>query len=963
MSRALVVVLAGVGVFLYAGAIVLLVGNETSGHDSPAVVALVAGISFVVTGIVATARRPENRTGPLMLAVGYLWSLGALQEANGSVPYTLGFVLGQLAFGPLAQLLLSFPTGVLETRGARRLVAAVWAVVALFPVAIALVSPELLHRCEDCPENAFLVWESQTLGDALELTFVVAAIALAAAIGWVLVGRYRAASPPLRRVLAPVYAFSLLTLAFLIVANALFVFWEAGGFGFWLVSIVFLGCVPVAFLGGLLRSRLARGAVASVVVQIGDGVPLRDALANALGDPSLSIAYWSDRQRAWVDEEGRRLAEPLAGDGRLASYVEHDGRRVAALVHDVSLADHQPGLIEAVSAAASLQLANERLRAELRSQLALLDTAVNTAPSLLTVVDTEGRIRNFNRAVERALGVEDPERIRGQYVWDVFMDPSEREELRARFRAAAPDFAPAVHENAFTNARGERLVIQWSSAPIVEDGRVVAVVAGGLDVTERKRREEELQRERDSTDTLVQTIPTLIVVTDEAGAVLFHEGRAGINRAVQETLGWRDENVGGRPLVELVHPDDAAAVEEARAAALAGPTTEERESRWRHADGRDVVVAWRATQIPDPSELERRLVLFSGTDVSERKRRELQLQQQRHFVDIIGESVPSLLAVVDTEARIRPDSLNRPFRETFGWTSEEATGRSFLDLVDPRDQYAVLMAIAAAANGVERTDLEARWLPRDGTAPRTVAWTATPLPDVADRPLVLISGTDITERKLQEEEIRASRARIVQAADEARRRLERNLHDGAQQRLVSLSLSLRLAQAKLDRDPAAAGAILGAAREELGHTIDELRELARGIHPAVLTERGLGAALEGVVARTPLPVELELPGERLPAPVEAAAYYVVSEALTNVAKYAGASAAHVRVRRDDELELVTVEVADDGAGGADPAQGSGLRGLADRVAALDGTLLVESPAGAGTRIVATIPVRDAVLAT
>jgi signal transduction histidine kinase len=245
--------------------------------------------------------------------------------------------------------------------------------------------------------------------------------------------------------------------------------------------------------------------------------------------------------------------------------------------------------------------------------------------------------------------------------------------------------------------------------------------------------------------------------------------------------------------------------------------------------------------------------------------------------------------------------------------------------------------------------------------PVIVAWTATPIPGHRGTPLVLISGVDVTLRKRQEEEIRASRARIVQAADDARRKLERNLHDGAQQRLVSLSLSLRLAEAKLASDPKQAGEILAGARDELAFAVDELRELARGIHPAVLTERGLAAALEGVVARTPLPVELELPGLRLPDQVEAAAYYVVSEALTNVAKYAGASAAHVRVLHDEELELVTVEVSDDGAGGADPGQGSGLRGLADRLAALDGTLDVESPAGEGTRVRAAIPVRDAVL--
>jgi PAS domain S-box-containing protein len=199
------------------------------------------------------------------------------------------------------------------------------------------------------------------------------------------------------------------------------------------------------------------------------------------------------------------------------------------------------------------------------------------------------------------------------------------------------------------------------------------------------------------------------------------------------------------------------------------------------------------------------------------------------------------------------------------------------------------------------------------------------------------------------EELGASRARIVQAGDEERRRLERNLHDGAQQRLVSLALMLRLAARRHpdDEDLARAG-------EELSHALQELRELARGIHPAVLTERGLEPALRALADRAPVPVELDfVPTSRLPGPVEAAAYYVVSEALTNVAKYAGASL--VRVRVDQNGSSALIEIADDGAGGADPRGGSGLRGLADRVEALGGRLTVESPPGAGTTLRAALP--------
>jgi signal transduction histidine kinase len=212
---------------------------------------------------------------------------------------------------------------------------------------------------------------------------------------------------------------------------------------------------------------------------------------------------------------------------------------------------------------------------------------------------------------------------------------------------------------------------------------------------------------------------------------------------------------------------------------------------------------------------------------------------------------------------------------------------------------------------------------------------------------------EITDRKRQQQELEESRQRIVAAGDEARRKLERNLHDGAQQRLVSLSLSLRLVQSQLRKHPGAAEEMLDASREELAQALEELRELARGIHPAVLTDRGLEAALEALAARAPLPVEIEGGHDQLPPAVEAAVYYVVSESLANVTKYAQASAVKVTVERLNGSALVVV--ADDGVGGADPLRGSGLRGLADRVASLRGKLAIHSPPGAGTQVRAEIP--------
>jgi signal transduction histidine kinase len=209
------------------------------------------------------------------------------------------------------------------------------------------------------------------------------------------------------------------------------------------------------------------------------------------------------------------------------------------------------------------------------------------------------------------------------------------------------------------------------------------------------------------------------------------------------------------------------------------------------------------------------------------------------------------------------------------------------------------------------------------------------------------------ELRARVEELRASRAQLVEAVDAERRRLERDLHDGAQSRLVALSLLLGSARTRAAGDPELA-ALLHRAQEELHRGLDDLRELARGIHPAVLTERGLGPALEALASVVHVPVTVEVDGDlRLPGPVESAAYFVVSEALANVAKHARATHATVAVRLANGR--LTVDVTDDGVGGADAAHGSGLRGLADRVAALDGTLSVESPEGGGTRLHAELP--------
>jgi PAS domain S-box-containing protein len=1077
VSRLAVGVILAAAVVCAAGAAAIA---ATSDHadKSPALIVAVsaAGLSFIVSGLIARLRSPANATGLLMIAVGFLWYADALTWSNNKWVFTAGVIFAGAAFGPFAQLILSFPSGQLTSRFHRWLVGTTWFLI-LVPATVALiVAPQPFPDCEDCPDSAIAAVDANWLGRAIIAGLSVAVIALVAVFLIHLLRRYRAASPPLRRALGPVVLTSVVALTVYLVAAPLWFFSEGSAEVAAVVFVALFGLVPLSFLAGVLRSKLARGSVAGLLIALGQRTPLRDALAEALGDPSLEVGYWLERESRFVDADGRTL-EVDRGAGRATTLVEREGRRVAALVHDAMLTD-DPELVHAVAAAAALALDNERLTAELRAQYQVLITAVNTSPALLAVLDTDGRIRNFNNAVEVATGVTDGEQLRGTYFWDVFIDPREREAVIARFEAAAPDFPPSEYENWFVNARGDELVIAWSSAPLHdESGRVVGIVSGGLDITERHRHAAELERERAFLNAIANNAPSLLALIDENGTVV----ERATNPAFERLLEYAPDETGGGLFWErYVDPAEADEVRQAIERGVAGGAPAEQDNHWVTRTGRRLLVAWSCTPLPsidertlfvisgsDITERERReqelrssearlraaiegspiaivemsvdegvstwnpaahemfgwtpeevldqplpiippereaefADLFSRTqrgevltgyeterlrkdgsrvdvsisaapirdssgeivsymalytDITERKQRELELQRERDFLDTVADAIPSLLVVVDTEAEIVEEGVNRMFSETFGWSSEEAVGRSFLELVDPEDEYAVRMAIAAAANGVPRTDLEARWLRQDGEA-RIVAWTATPLLEARERPLVLITGADVTEQRRQQEEIRASRARLVEAHELERRRLERNLHDGAQQRLVALAVNLRLIESRLEAVGGDARPILERAREELDLALAELRELARGIHPAVLTDRGLGAALEALAARAPVPVEVEIPDERLPEPVEAAVYYVASEALTNVAKYAKASEARVVVAREDGR--VFVEVSDDGIGGADAARGTGLRGLSDRVSALDGRLDVDSPPGRGTRILAEIPLQEPV---
>ncbi|HEU5279460.1 MAG TPA: histidine kinase [Gaiellaceae bacterium] len=660
-----------------------------SNHDEhplhTAAILLFVSWSFVFAGLIGWTRRPQNRTGMLMVAVGFGVLVGSLTDANDAVPYTLGLVLGSLFLAAFVHLLLAYPGGELISRHARILVGAGYLLALLAPLLDSMFPAPQVCKPQACPDNLVLVSQDHSAHVAATAVWTTASVLLFAGAIWLLVGRWRRGTPALRRILRPVYLAGGLTVALLAVG---FVITPLAGVGATVITVALIvtaTAVPFIFLAGLLGTTLARGAGIGAIFS---GVPERaspgevqEGLRRALRDPTAQVAYWYEEGGHYVDVEGERFDLPSDTRRRVVTRLDYADEPVAAIVHDAALRD-EPELLEGVANAARIALERDKLLVEVRARAQRYRAVLQAMPDLMFRISRDGRYISYNAPNPRDLYGED---VVGLTLWD-------------RLPADLADRVLAAGRSALA---GERTMIEY----------------------------------------------------------------------------------------RLDFPDGT-----------------------RHYEGRFAA---------------------SGDD---------------EFLMIVRE---------------------------------------------------------------------------------------------------------ITERKRQQEELEASRQRIVAAGDDARRKLERNLHDGAQQRLVSLSLSLRLAQNQLARSPESAEELLERSREELMQALEELRELARGIHPAILTDRGLAAALEGLADRAPLPVEIECRNGELPAPVEAAAYYVVSEALANVTKYAQATSVRVKVEQQDACALVEVE--DDGIGGADPSLGSGLSGLADRVSALRGKLSIDSPPGAGTRVRAEIP--------
>jgi PAS domain S-box-containing protein len=358
----------------------------------------------------------------------------------------------------------------------------------------------------------------------------------------------------------------------------------------------------------------------------------------------------------------------------------------------------------------------------------------------------------------------------------------------------------------------------------------------------------------------------------------------------------------------------------------------------------------------DPREPDARLLATMrvlGLQVGQfvaRRRAEEEVRASEVRLRAILEAALDAIVTMDADGRVT--GWNPAAEATFGHTAAEAIGGDMADLiVPPRLREAHRRGLARILQGEPATILDRRLeltgLRSDGSEfPVELTVTRVRLPGA---PTFTGYLRDITERVRADHELRTSRARLLEVADAERKRIQRNLHDGAQQRLTSVLLYLGRLRADADGERP----LLDTAIGELSAGLDEIRTLARGLHPAVLSERGLVAALEALVMRLPLPVTLAaVPDRRAPEPVEAAAYYVVAEALANVSKHARAESVIVRAELRDGW--MHASVVDDGVGGADP-NGHGLRGLADRVEALGGRLLLDVPAAGGTRVQAAIP--------
>ena len=455
-----------------------------------------------------------------------------------------------------------------------------------------------------------------------------------------------------------------------------------------------------------------------------------------------------------------------------------------------------------------------------------------------------------------------------------------------------------------------------------------------------------------------------------------------VNPAFERTLGYTSDELTSRPFIDFVHPDDRANTEVAQGSLVRGDDIVQFENRYLRSDGNVRWLQWSARSVPDEG-----LMYAAARDISESRRTsEEQAALRRVATSVAKGAAPEEVfdtVVAEMHMLLGADNT-RLLRYEPGDIATVVASRSEPEVDLAKKQYSLHGDSVSGA--VWRSGRPAR-LDTFGGPPGSIAEilhhlgirSAAGAPIVVQGRLwgVMVAAwrqyqpaggvedqiaqfTELVATAISNAQARAdlaaSRARIVAASDQTRRRIERDLHDGAQQRLVSLGLGLRAAQQAVPPDNPGLKREMDGLAEGIVEVLDELRELSSGIHPAILSLGGLGPALKALGRRSAVPVDLDIPQQgRLPERVEVAAYFVISEALANTAKHAHAARARVRVELNGNV--LKVQISDDGVGGADPSRGSGLIGLTDRVEALGGRLDVSSHPGEGTQIKADLPIR------
>ncbi|HWI74631.1 MAG TPA: PAS domain S-box protein [Baekduia sp.] len=494
----------------------------------------------------------------------------------------------------------------------------------------------------------------------------------------------------------------------------------------------------------------------------------------------------------------------------------------------------------------------------------------------------------------------------------------------ATFTALGQRFDVAVPRQ---SVHGAAAVLPWI---ILAAGVVLAALAGALGVNGARR-----ARAQNELDRIFTLSPDLITVAGFDGRF------KRINPAVEQVLGYTQEELVNRPYMDLVHPDDRARTAAEADAIGAGKTTMSFENRFVRKDGSHRVLEWTTTPV-----VQEKVMYGMARDVTERRQAETELER------LAGEQA-ALRRVATLVAR------GVPAAEVFTAVAEEV-GRLFgaqataIGRLEPDGTTATVASSGTAAAGVGTTVTAPIMVEGSPWGSIVAESGREPFPPDAEQRMSAfteLAATAIANAESRSE-LTASRARVVAASDATRRQIERDLHDGAQQRLVHTVITLRLAHQSLQAGSADAPELVSEALDQAEQATVELRELVQGILPPVLTHGGLPPAVESLTSRMPVPVELAVDVDRLPPAVEATAYFVVAEGLTNVVKHARATRAAVAVRVEDgHLQL---RVRDDGIGGA-RRDGGGFVGLADRLAVLDGHLRVESPPGGGTLVAVDIP--------